>query len=143
MIEASQQYYAGFWKRFAAYIIDYIITFLAGVILGLILRVAERFLGISPNSAAITSSMISLLIGWLYFALMESSEKQGTLGKIVLGIKVTDHLGRKISFARASGRFWAKLLSVISLGVGYIMAAFTKKKQALHDMVADCLVVNR
>jgi uncharacterized RDD family membrane protein YckC len=74
---------------------------------------------------------------------MESSKYQSTLGKAVLGIKVTDLKGNRISFGRASGRFFAKIISSLTLGVGYIMIAFTEKKQGLHDMIAECLVVKK
>ena len=74
---------------------------------------------------------------------MLSSEKQATVGKMVLGIVVTDINGGPISFARATGRHFAKWLSALILGIGFLMAAFTEKKQALHDMIADTLVVNR
>ena len=81
---------------------------------------------------------------WLYFACMESSRYQGTLGKIALGIIVTDMQLRPVSFGRASGRFFAKLITgLIPLCIGYIMAGFTAKKQALHDMIASCLVMRR
>ncbi len=80
---------------------------------------------------------------WLYFALMESSVKQGTLGKMALGIIVTDANGNRISFGRATGRYFGKIISGAILCIGYIMAGFTEKKQALHDMIAGCLVVNK
>ncbi len=74
---------------------------------------------------------------------MESSSQQATLGKIALGIMVTDLSGNRISFARASGRHFTKILSGIILYIGFIMAGFTEKKQALHDIIADCLVVKK
>lgn len=80
---------------------------------------------------------------WLYFALQESSSAQATLGKRVLGIKVIDYEGRRIGFARATGRFWGKTLSGILFNIGYIMAAFTARKQALHDILAQTLVIRR
>jgi len=82
-------------------------------------------------------------VWWLYYALMESSGRQATLGKMALGIKVVDRQGGRISFARATGRYFAKILSGLILMIGYLMAGFTSRKQALHDMVAGCLVVNR
>jgi uncharacterized RDD family membrane protein YckC len=84
------------------------------------------------------------VLGWLYYASMESSAYQGTLGKMALGLIVTDMQGRRISFGRASGRFFAKLLTgLIPFFVGYIMAGFTEKKQALHDIIASCLVLRK
>jgi uncharacterized RDD family membrane protein YckC len=84
--------------------------------------------------------MGSIALGWLYWAFMESSSKQATLGKMALGVIVTDYKGRRVSFGRATGRQLARFISSFLL-IGYIMAGFTEKKQALHDMVAECLVV--
>jgi uncharacterized RDD family membrane protein YckC len=74
---------------------------------------------------------------------MESSYLQATLGKMAIGIVVTDLEGKRISFARATGRHFAKIISGFILFIGYIMAGFTQKKQALHDLIADCLVVKK
>jgi uncharacterized RDD family membrane protein YckC len=128
--------YAGFWRRFAA-------SFLDGLLLSVVtapftLQVGGSIADASRRSA---SSTISLVVGWLYFALMESSAKQATLGKMALGIIVTDLDGRRIGFGRATGRYFAKILSALTLGIGFLMAGFTERKQALHDMVASCLVV--
>ncbi len=84
----------------------------------------------------------SLILGWLYSGYFESSEWQGTVGKKVMNLVVTDLQGNRISFARASGRYFAKLISgLIPFGIGYILAGITEKKQALHDMIAGCLVL--
>jgi uncharacterized RDD family membrane protein YckC len=81
---------------------------------------------------------------WLYFAYLESGEKQATWGKQILGLYVTDLAGNRISFGRASGRFFAKIITgLIPLFLGFIMAGFTERKQALHDMIASCLVLRR
>jgi len=85
--------------------------------------------------------MVASLSVWLYDALMTSSSKQGTLGKIVFRLKVVDLNGARISFARATGRFFAKILSGMILNIGYIMAGFTERKQALHDMIAGTFVL--
>jgi uncharacterized RDD family membrane protein YckC len=91
-----------------------------------------------------TFVVVVLVLSWLYFAGMESSEHQGTLGKMALGLVVTDMNGLRISFARASGRFFAKIITgLVPLYIGYIMAGFTEKKQALHDMIASCLVLRK
>jgi uncharacterized RDD family membrane protein YckC len=79
----------------------------------------------------------------LYYALLESSTWQGTLGKRALGLEVTDLEGRRISFGRATGRFFAKIISALILWIGFIMAGFTEKKQALHDMIAGTLVIRK
>ncbi len=90
------------------------------------------------------ATVISVVAGWLYYAWMESSQYQGTLGKMALGLTVTDLQGRRVTFARASGRFFAKIITgLIPLAIGYIMAGFTEKKQALHDMIASCLVLRK
>ena len=88
-------------------------------------------------------SLSKLLVLYPYFVLMESSRLQGTIGKLILGLKVTDTFGRRISFGRASGRFFGKLLSGQILLIGYLMAALTAKKQALHDVLARTLVINK
>jgi uncharacterized RDD family membrane protein YckC len=121
--------YAGFWTRFVAWIIDSIIVAVATGIV-----VAGTF------GAGIA---VSLLGHWLYEAFMLSSEWQATVGKRAMSILVTDLKGSRLTFARATGRHFAKYISAFLLGIGYIMAAFTAKKQALHDMIAETLVVNR
>jgi uncharacterized RDD family membrane protein YckC len=150
--------YAGFWLRFVAHIID---SLLLGVVvmaiiipLGLLSGLSGFIRSIRPNEPpdpalimAFVSSMallagLSILGSWLYNAYFESSEWQGTLGKKALNLIVTDMDGNRISFGRASGRFFAKIISgLIPLGIGYILAGFTEKKQALHDMIASCLVL--
>ena len=83
------------------------------------------------------------LLQILYFSLMESSKFQGTLGKMALGIKVTDMNGGKLDFTKAFLRNLCKLISNFTLLIGYLMAGFTEKKQALHDMIAGTLVVRK
>jgi len=84
---------------------------------------------------------VGFLCAWIYFASLESSASQATLGKRMLGLKVADLSGGRISFGRATGRYFAKILSGVILLIGYIMAGFTEKKQALHDMLAGTLVL--
>ena len=161
-METAQFRYAGFWKRLVAYFIDSIIISVASGIL-LIPFLAVVGLGIfsmhDSDLSYDTDTAVGLIIamiagylvlvagiaiaGWLYFALMESSSQQGTLGKMALGVKVTDLVGNRISFGRATGRYFAKMISSLTLGVGYLMAGFTQQKQALHDIIAGCLVVNK
>lgn len=153
--------YAGFWMRFVAFMIDSLVIKTAHAIIFTPLFV---FAGMSslvkfnmhpedmdPTEAtpliiaivggALIAIMFSAIIGWLYFAIMESSNKQATLGKMALNLKVTDKDGNKISFGRATGRYFGKIVSGMILGIGYILAGVTEKKQALHDMMADCFVV--
>lgn len=150
--------HAGFWRRVAAYIIDgivisiplYAIMFLVG--LGPMMA-----MGMDPNAgmsagqqeqmAAAMGIMVlivfplAIVLPWLYFAIMESSSKMATLGKMALGIIVTDTEGNRISFWRATGRYFGKIVSGIILYIGFLMVAFTEKKQGLHDIMADTLVV--
>lgn len=149
--------YAGFWWRFLAYIIDDLIIGAVSWIFALpilaIFGISMYSLseaGMDPDDAellivpiimaASSIGFLVLILQWLYFALMESSKHQGTLGKIVLKIKVTDMEGNRISFGRATGRYFGKIISGMILSIGYIMAGFTEKKQALHDILASCLV---
>jgi len=82
-------------------------------------------------------------VTWLYHALMESSEWQATVGKKMLDLVVTDMAGRRVSFWRATGRHFAKIVSNIIYPFGHILAGFTQQKQALHDMIAGCLILRR
>ena len=139
--------YAGFWLRFWAFIIDMITIHIAlGVVAIPILLWAGIPLDSEPeewtNGPAVAIVYVaSFLLWWLYFALLESSPRQATLGKMALSIKVTDMAGQRISFGRATARNLAKLISSAILLIGFIMAAFTARKQALHDIIAECLVV--
>jgi uncharacterized RDD family membrane protein YckC len=150
--------YAGFWWRFIASLIDSIIISVISWILILpvlgifgvsIYTMAKSGVEIESSPALIGSLVmmylsivfISVLINWLYFALMESSRHQGTIGKLALRIRVTDYAGSRISFAKATGRYFGKILSSLIFMIGYIMAGFTEKKQALHDIMASCYVI--
>jgi uncharacterized RDD family membrane protein YckC len=157
-LPAPTRAYAGFWLRFIAHLIDGLIT---GVVvmalvvpLALLTGLGGALRDFHPDRepdpamifAFISSIWILILIGvlgsWLYNAYCESSEWQATPGKKVLNLMVTDLSGNRISFGRASGRFFGKMISgLIPFGIGYIMAGFTEKKQALHDMIASCLVL--
>jgi uncharacterized RDD family membrane protein YckC len=130
--------YAGFWRRVAAVIIDGLL--LSVVTLPLTLALGGYDANADPAQVSGASSA-STVIGWLYYALMESSAKQATVGKMALGIMVTDLEGRRIGFGRATGRYFAKILSALILGIGFLMAAFTERKQGLHDILAGTLVV--
>ncbi len=134
--------YAGFWRRLVAAIIDGILVSIVTLIIGGVLRLNSG-LPTGPGSDNFLSNLINLIIGWIYYAAMESSEKQATLGKMAIGIIVTDLEGSRISFGRATGRYFGKILSAIILLIGYIMAGFTARKQALHDVLAGCLVVKK
>ena len=149
--------YAGFWLRFAAWIIDAILLAIVGNIVMLIFGLGiggwrNLFLpGAHPRPEDFAPMFgmffrimfLSMILHWLYYALLESSVWQGTIGKKALGLYVSDLEGRRVSFGRATGRFFARILSNFTLGIGYLMVAFTEKKQALHDMVAGTLVLRR
>lgn len=140
--------YAGFWKRTAAIIIDMVVFNACLFSLFFILTVAQGVIYGSVESTFINTASehemngLGLIFFWLYFLIMESSKYQGTLGKIILGIKVTDIDGNKINIGKASARHFSKIISSVLL-IGFFAAAFTKKKQAFHDSISGCLVVNK
>jgi len=135
--------YAGFWKRVAAWLIDLFITGIGVIIIGLVFGPAMISSQQDEAASILLAQTLAIMAIWVYFAVMESSSTQGTLGKMALGIKVTDTYGNRIGFGKASGRFFGKMISGIVLGIGFLMVAFTEKKQGLHDIMADCLVVNK
>jgi uncharacterized RDD family membrane protein YckC len=139
--------YGGFWIRLMAYLIDGILLNVVFWILGLIGGV--QLIPADParvDPAQLMAEMgkfqiAALLVTWLYFALMESSPRGATVGKMVCGLRVVDAQGNRISFGRATGRFFAKFVSAMILMIGYLMAAFTDRKRGLHDIIAGTLVV--
>lgn len=143
--------YAGFWRRVAAVIIDGLLLSIPNGFINMIFGMSMFPFMDSGSSAAsgamfvgmMWSSFFQMIATWLYGALMESSPYQATLGKMVMGARVTDTDGNRISFLRASGRFFGKYVSMAILFIGFIMVAFTEKKQGLHDMLADTLVVKK
>ena len=147
--------YAGFWLRFVAWFIDRIVLQFAGSIITLPFAASmglREFMQTHPSSPEdfipLFENMrkfflIILVLEWLYYALLESSAWQATLGKKALGLEVTDLAGVRITFGRATGRYFARYISFFTLGIGYIMAGFTQKKQALHDMIAGTLVIRK
>jgi len=159
---ASNVTYAGFWLRFVAYLIDGVIIGIGSMVLvvpffflmggvaileSLPRHAGERF---EPGEFAgfitliLALACVAVLVKWLYYAYLESGDKQGTWGKQALSLYVTDLSGGRITFGRASGRFFARIITgLIPLWIGFIMAGFTERKQALHDMIASCLVLRR
>jgi uncharacterized RDD family membrane protein YckC len=133
--------YGGFWRRLFALLID-------GLILLFLVFVSSLFLDSTPgiidnNVALLLWYVFWAVMFWGYFAGLESSSLQATLGKAALGLVVTDHRGGRASFGRTTGRHFGKWLSALIIGIGYLMAAFTPQKQALHDMMSGSLVVKR
>lgn len=143
--------YAGFWVRFLAALIDGAVMSGLTFPLLFVLTVMARIIGVytvQRQPAYLISGVIlyvSLIMAgnWLYFAKMESSSWQATLGKKALGLQVTDLEEQRIGFGQATARYLGKFVSSLILGIGYIMAGFTQKKQALHDIMAGTLVVRR
>lgn len=153
--------YAGFWLRVVAYVIDGVVVGLAFLALlipfalttGLAALAGRVHTGEDPREIGealgptfflgfFTIVSLSFLGAWLYHAKMESSSWQATLGKKVLNLRVTDMAGGRVSFAKATGRHFGKLITgLIPLGIGFAMAGVTERRQALHDMLASCLVL--
>ncbi|HSE83766.1 MAG TPA: RDD family protein [Thermodesulfobacteriota bacterium] len=143
--------YAGFWLRFVAYVIDQIILSIVTVVIVFVLAFVMGLfftaIGIDVNTieviATVMGYFLGVIVAWIYYAVSESSPDQATPGKKLIGLIVTDLDGNRISFGKASGRYWGKILSSIILMIGFLMAGFTEKKQALHDMLANCLVLKK
>lgn len=132
--------YARVTARAAALVIDYLVLLATGYLLSMaILRVGERS-RVGPESLAALFAAAWLLMAALYSSAFESSQAQGTLGKMALGLQVVDRHGRPISFARALVRFFGKLLSLFILGIGFLIAPFSDRKLALHDVLAGTRV---
>lgn len=151
---ASSEYepprgHAGFWRRAAAFAIDGLVLgffwILVVGLVGVLAVLGSSRGGPPPISDTVISGVIQLLGGiiqWLYFALFEASESQATPGKRIIGIRVTDMEGNRIGFWRATVRNLGRIVSTLILLIGYFMAGFTEKNQALHDIMAGCLVIN-
>lgn len=161
MTEAALEDYAGFWKRVGAYILDTIILYLPNLFIMKMMggdaaqaTLKKALLGAPGDPHAMMAAyghfystmgmaiVITTIITWLYFAICESSAWQATIGKLALGIRVTDLQGKRISLPRALGRYPAKVLSFFILFVGVLMVAWTRRKQGLHDMISGTLVLN-
>jgi uncharacterized RDD family membrane protein YckC len=132
--------YAGFWIRVWASLVDSFVSVLVIVPL-----IALAKLGWSSEynepAAALIGFVASCVIGWLYYAMFESGSWQATPGKRLLGIRVTDMNGSRISFGRASGRYFGKIISALVFYIGFIMVGITDKKQGLHDKLSETLVL--
>lgn len=159
-METTNQSYGGFWIRFVAYVIDAIIL---GIVSGIVIIPVLGALGFGAygtmsgggemsedqmgaligmiTGAGMFMQVANIVVAWLYFSLMESSGKQATVGKMALGLKVINKDGSKLNFGQATVRYIGKIISGMILLIGFIMAGFTEKKQALHDMIAGTYVV--
>jgi uncharacterized RDD family membrane protein YckC len=134
--------YAGFWPRLAAFLVDTVLLALAGAALGALLGVVMSLSGVPQEWIELYANLLGTLLGLLYYILMESSRRQGTVGKILLGIKVVDYAGGRISVARATARYFARIPSALLLMMGYLMMLWTRRRQTLHDLLCATLVVN-
>jgi uncharacterized RDD family membrane protein YckC len=136
--------YASFGIRFGAWIIDFIVvligSFIVGAILGFGLVVMSGNRG-AAQSVQATSNILGIVLSWLYYSLMQSSSIQGSLGMMAVGLRVTDEQGRRISFGRATGRYFASILSGCLVGIGYLMILWSPRQQALHDQIAGTVVL--
>jgi uncharacterized RDD family membrane protein YckC len=145
--------FAGFWLRLVAYLIDSVtVSLLVSPILWDLLtrnlgpnvtlqNIVAFYASGTPQSLAL--QMLIALSRALYFAVFESSGWQATPGKKMLGLYVTDLSGRRVTLWRAAGRSFGMIISDLTLWVGFLMAAFTQRKQALHDVIAGCLVLRK
>lgn len=138
--------YGGFWLRLVAALVDMLAMFtpfcFVAFVATVIVKLVSATKGYDPATVILTVlPPVAILATWLYFAVLESSSWQATLGKKLLGLYVTDIKGQRLSLSRATGRTFAKFLSSMTAGIGYLLCGFTEKKQALHDMVAGCLVL--
>lgn len=158
----SSNNYAGFWLRFVAYLIDSIVigaiqTIVIVPVLGMLgvslVALDSNYGGLSEGDAIAaiigvvstmgTTLIIAGTIGLAYYTFMEASKYQGTLGKMALGLKVTDTNGKPLDLGKALLRNLGKIISQMVFMIGYIIAGFTDKKQALHDIIAGALVVKK
>jgi uncharacterized RDD family membrane protein YckC len=150
--------YASFWQRVGAYVID-------ALVIGIPTNIVSQ-LALSGSQPQVTQTTdhttgqvtlhwhgdwtallvllaLSSVASWLYMALMLSSARQATLGKMALGLVVTDEAGERISFGRATGRYLSTWIVGLTIGIGYLMVIWTRRKQALHDKIAGTLVVRK
>jgi uncharacterized RDD family membrane protein YckC len=142
----------GFWIRFVAYVLDaFIVSIAAGVIIGAFVAaflLSDESIDDNKEPLVIISGVIVmvlalLVVSWLYEALMTSSVRGATLGKQALGLRIVRADGAQLSFGRATTRHFLKVMitPLVPLAIGYLMAAFTNHKRALHDFLADTLVI--
>jgi uncharacterized RDD family membrane protein YckC len=148
-VQGGEVVQAGFWKRVAANFIDSIVVGVVGAAIGMLLGLLAIPLAMSGDSGAglvlvqVVSQLVSIAITAAYYAYFHASRSQATLGKMAVGIKVVRTDGSRISLARGIGRYFGFMLSSLILGIGLLMAAFTERKQALHDLLCDTLVVDK
>jgi uncharacterized RDD family membrane protein YckC len=153
--------YAGLGRRFIAFIVDIILIILIGSVVITFFSLVNGikyayFMATGVHFSALTEAgsldaavgpviaalgMLLIIVPWLYFAGFESSRSQATPGKVLMHLIVTDLAGNKPTFARTTLRFFGKFISTLIIFIGFLMIAFTKKRQGLHDKIAGCLVL--
>lgn len=153
VVSGGEIVYAGFWKRVAAYFVDSIIVGMVGgiiaMIIGGVLGLAMAGMGggdgmgVGMIVVQVITQLVSMGITAAYYAGFHASTGKATPGKMAVGIKVVRTNGDRISIARGIGRYFGAMLSALTLCIGFLMAAFTDRKQALHDMICDTLVVDK
>jgi uncharacterized RDD family membrane protein YckC len=136
---------AGFWPRVAAGLLDALCVAAMALAVGVVVYGVMRLCGIAAAESQAVLRLFSVVIltlaAWIYSTCLESTDKQATWGKMLLGIKVVGNDGSPLLFGRANGRFWAKFFTAMTLGVGFLACLFTEKRQALHDLMAGARVV--
>ena len=137
---AQDQEYGGFWARFVALVIDNAVVFVVLLAAGISLGTAVAMAGMEDMTSMI-GGVVFTVIPFLYWPVLESSSWQATVGKRVMGLQVTDLEGNRLTFVHALLRAFAKIVSSIPMGIGFLIAAFTARKQALHDIIVKTLVV--
>jgi uncharacterized RDD family membrane protein YckC len=137
---AQDQEYGGFWARFVALVIDNAVVFVILLAAGISMGTAVAMAGMEDMTSMI-GGVVFTFIPFLYWPVLESSSWQATVGKRVMGLQVTDLEGNRLSFVHALLRAFAKIVSSIPMGIGFLIAAFTARKQALHDIIVKTLVV--
>lgn len=133
--------YAGLWRRAAALVIDSVLLYVVMFVIGGLLGLFMSFSNANPKQATVVAGILGALFGAIYEIAFHASPFQATVGKAALRIKVTDREGARLSVARSASRYFAKFLNSLTLGVGLVMAGFTRRRQALHDKLAGTLVV--
>lgn len=129
--------YAGIWRRILATTIDTLILWIPASLFGW----SGLFIGVNEIAYQLLDFTYLAILWAGYYGFMESSQRQATFGKQVIGILVVDYEGKRISFLNAIGRYFGMFIAVLPLCLGLLMIGWTKKKQGLHDMLARCLVI--
>jgi len=143
MATTSSVEYAGLWRRCMAFAIDLMVAGLVVFALAIILSIVlGPRIGVPAGGVIVASfAIVWLIVTWFYWALMESSSRQSTVGKAIMGMVVTDIDGKRVSFRRATGRHFGKFASALVVLAGFVMIGFTAKRQGLHDLITGSLVV--